>query len=67
MRGGCLREVVAHGGSTAVEPPVSDHPKCRGLVVIYGRWSRTRTRVGPQGQNFEVNQEWSGILILKVK
>ena len=22
-----------------VQPPVSDHPKCKGLVVAYGRWS----------------------------
>ena len=27
---------------TAVEPPVSDHPKCKDLVVAYGKWSLTR-------------------------
>lgn len=27
----------------AVQPPVSDHPKCKYLVkVAYGRWSLTR-------------------------
>ena len=29
------------------EPPVSDHPKSKDLVVAYGRWSFTR--VEPQG------------------
>ena len=24
-----------------VEPPTNDHPKCKGLVVAYGRWSLT--------------------------
>ena len=25
-----------------VEPPLSDHPKCKDLVAAYGRWSLTR-------------------------
>ena len=27
-----------------VEPPVSDHPKCKDSVVPYGRWSLTRIK-----------------------
>ena len=30
-----------------VEPPISDHPKCKDLVAAYGRWSLTR--IEPQG------------------
>ena len=30
-----------------VEPPISDHPRCKDLVVAYGRWSLTR--IEPQG------------------
>ena len=38
--------------SATVEFPISDHPKCQGLVVAYGRSSLTG--VGPQlqGRNF---------------
>ena len=28
--------------NTTVETPSSDHPKCKDLVVAYGRWSFTR-------------------------
>ena len=34
-----------------VEPPVSDHPKCKDLMVAYGRWSLTR--IEPQGASSE--------------
>ena len=27
-----------------VEPPMSDHPRCKDLVVAYGRWSLTRIK-----------------------
>ena len=30
-----------HEGNT-VQPPVNDHPKCKGVVFAYGRWSLTR-------------------------
>ena len=33
--------------SNTCKPPVSDHPKCQDLVVIYGRW--LFTRVEPKG------------------
>ena len=46
-----------------VQPPVSDHPKCKGLVVAYGRWSLMR--LGPQRRNFLVDLEWSGIFMPK--
>ena len=49
--------------SATGEFPISDHPKCKGLVVAYGRSSLTR--VGPQGRNFLVNLGWGGIFILK--
>ena len=35
-------------GLIAVEPPVSDHPKCKDLVVADGRLSFTR--IEPQGE-----------------
>ena len=38
-------------------------PKCKGLVVAYGRSSLTR--IGPQGRNFQVNLGWGGMFILK--
>ena len=38
-------------------------PKCKGLMVAYGRSSLTR--VGPQGRNFQVNLGWGGMFILK--
>ena len=31
-------------GLITVEPPISDHPKCKDLVVAYGRLSRTRIK-----------------------
>ena len=34
-----------------VEPPISDHPKCKDLVVAYGRW--LLTRIKPHGVPFE--------------
>ena len=34
-----------------VEPPVSDHPKCKDRVVAYGR--RSFTRIEPQGSSCE--------------
>ena len=34
-----------------VEPPVSDHPKCKDRVVAYGRRSFTRSE--PQGVSCE--------------
>ena len=34
-----------------VEPPISDHPRCKDLVVAYGRWSLTR--IEPQGSSSE--------------
>ena len=34
-----------------VEPPVSDHPKCKDRVVAYGRRSFTRSE--PQGVSYE--------------
>ena len=34
-----------------VEPPVSDHPKCKDWVVAYGRW--WFTRIEPQGASSE--------------
>ena len=34
-----------------VEPPVSDHPKRKDLVVTYGRWSLTR--IEPQEASSE--------------
>ena len=40
---------------TIVQPPVSDHPKCKGLVVSFGRWSLMRG--GPQERNFKINVE----------
>jgi len=36
---------VTFAGNT-VEPPVSDHLKCKHLVVAYGRWSLTRIEPG---------------------
>ena len=30
--------------SNTIEPPVSDHPKCKDLVVAYGRWSAYKNR-----------------------
>ena len=38
-----------------VEPPVSDHPKCKDLVVAYGRWSLTR--IEPQEASYEKRSE----------
>ena len=35
-------------GLITVEPPVSDHPKCKDLVVANGRLSFTR--IEPQGE-----------------
>ena len=35
-------------GLIAVEPPVSDHPKCKDLVIADGRLSFTR--IEPQGE-----------------
>ena len=40
-------ERTTHAHISAVQPPVSDHPKCQDLVVAYGRWSLTR--VEPEG------------------
>ena len=37
MRNGNQSQFVS-----AVEPPVSEHPKCKDWVVAYGRWSFTR-------------------------
>ena len=34
-----------------VESPVSDNPKCKDLVIAYGRWSLTR--IEPQGASSE--------------
>ena len=34
-----------------VEPPISDHPRCKDLVVAYGRW--LLTRIKPQGSSSE--------------
>ena len=34
-----------------VESPVSDHPKCKDLLIAYGRWSLTR--IEPQGTSSE--------------
>ena len=34
-----------------VELPISDHPRCKDLVVAYGRWSLTR--IEPQGSSSE--------------
>ena len=36
-----MAESQKTNGNT-VEPPVSHHPKCKDLVVAYGRWSLTR-------------------------
>ena len=38
-------------------------PKMKGLEIAHGRHLLTIAR--PQGQNFEVNLEWSGIFIIK--
>ena len=37
--------------STTVESPVSDHPKCKDLVVAYRRWSLAI--IEPQGASSE--------------
>ena len=37
-----------------VETPISDQPKCKDLVVAYGRWSLTRIK--PQGAS---SKKWS--------
>ena len=37
-----------------VETPMSDQPKCKDLVVVYGRWSLTRIK--PQGAS---SKKWS--------
>ena len=33
---------IAYLFFNAIEPPVSDHPKCHAIVVTYGKWSLTR-------------------------
>ena len=38
-----------------VEPPVSDHPKCKDLVATYWRWSLTR--IEPQGASSRKRSE----------
>ena len=40
-----------NNNNNTVEPPVSDHPKCKDWVVAYGRWSFTRTE--PRGVSSE--------------
>ena len=39
--------IFSHFTLTAVEPTVSDHPKCNDCVVALGRWSFTR--IEPHG------------------
>ena len=38
-----------------IEPAVSDHPKCKDLVVAYGRWSLTG--IEPQEASYEKRSE----------
>ena len=38
-----------------VEPPINDHPRCKDLVVAYGRWSLTR--IEPQGASSKKRSE----------
>ena len=40
-----------NNNNNAVEPPVSDHPKCKDWVVAYGRWSFTI--IEPRGVSSE--------------
>ena len=40
-----------NNNNNTVEPPVSDHPRCKEWVVAYGRWSFTRTE--PRGVSSE--------------
>ena len=45
--------------STVIEPPVNNHPKCKDLVVAYGRWSLTRIK--PQAGIFW-EEVWAHLL-----
>ena len=45
------RSPISRSFPYTVEPPVSDRPKCKDLVVFYGRWSLTR--IEPWGASFE--------------